>query len=220
MTEQADSALVPELTLEDLVANGTMSEDIARTLRGTAEGRHSFLVVAIPRLAGKSTVMAAMLACAPRGSPMKTVGDDGTDIDALAAASTGGYLVVPEISEYPVTPGYIWGAPVRRVFARIGDDVGLAAALHAPGTSEAIDIVCRGNGVRDEQAKRIALVVYIRSLGTDWRRPTGRRVATVDEILTVRGGRAETHPLHAWNETTDRFENVGEPRRIAGRPRR
>jgi len=65
------------LTLADLVANGTMSSDIAATLRATASGRHSFVVCAIPRLAGKSTVMGAMLAHAPKGAAVKTVGDDG-----------------------------------------------------------------------------------------------------------------------------------------------
>jgi hypothetical protein len=208
---------VADLSLDDLVANGTMSAGIAETLQATAQGRHSFLVVAIPRLAGKSTVMAAMLAHAPKGAPRRTVGDDGVDIEALAAASVGGYLVVPEISEYPVTPGYIWGGPVRRVFARIGEDVALAAALHAAGAYQAIEIVCRGNGVPDEQAARIALVVYIRSLGTDWRRPTGRRIATVHEIVTVRDGQPEARPLHLWDEKADRFETVGEPRRIAVR---
>src|SRR2546422_7326924 len=104
------------LTLADLVANGTMSSDIAATLRATASGRHSFVVCAIPRLAGKSTVMGAMLAHAPKGAAVKTVGDDGVDIEALAAASKNGYLVIPEISEYPVTPGYIWAAPVRPAF--------------------------------------------------------------------------------------------------------
>ena len=203
------------LSLEDLVENGTMSVDIARTLRATAQGRHSFLVVAIPRLAGKSTVMAAMLACAPKGTPVKTVGDDGIDIEGLAAAAAGGYLVVPEISEYPVTPGYIWGARVRRVFARIGQDVALAAALHAPGADEAIEIVCRGNGVPDAQVANIALVVYIRSLGTDWRQPTGRRVATVHEVVGVSGGRPETRLLHRWDERSDRFETPAQPRRIA-----
>jgi hypothetical protein len=205
---------VADLTLADLVANGTMSPGIAATLRAAARGRHSFLVVAIPRLAGKSTVMAAVLAERPRGAPLRTVGDDGVDIDALAAASDGGYLVIPEISEYPVTAGYIWGAPVRRVFARIGDGVALAAALHAPGAEEAVEIVCRGNGVPDAQAARIALVVYIRSLGRDWRQPTGRRIATVHEIVAVRGGRAETRLLHRWDERTDRFETVVAPRRI------
>ena len=205
------------LTLADLTANGTMSPEIAATLRAAVQGRHSFLVVAIPRLAGKSTVMAAMLAHMPKGAPVKTVGDDSTDIDALAAASAGGYLVVPEISEYPVTAGYIWGAPVRHVFARIGEDVALAAALHAPGADEAIEIVCRGNRVPDEQAAEIALVVYIRSLGSDWRRPTGRRIATVHEIVTVRASRPESHLLYRWDEGADRFETLERPRRIAVR---
>lgn len=198
-----------------------MSRDVAATLQATAQGRHSFLVVAIPRLAGKSTVKAAMLEHRPRRAPLKTVGDDGIDIEALAATSVGGYLVVPEISEYPVTPGYIWGATVRRVFARIGEDVALAAALHAPGAEEAFDVVCRGNGVPDEHASRVAIVVYIRSLGTDWRRPTGRRIATVHEVASVRQGRPELRLLHRWDERTDRFETVSEPRRIAaGRPPR
>ena len=203
------------MKLEELVANGTMSPEIASTLQAAVQGRHSFLVVAIPRLAGKSTVMQAMLAHAPSAAPRKTVGDDGVDIDALAAASVGGYLVVPEISEYPVTAGYIWGAPVRSVFSKIGEDIALAAALHAPGADEAIEIVCRGNSVPDEQAAHIALVVYIRSLGRDWRRPTGRRIATVHEIGTVRGGRPETRLLHQWDEAGDRFETIERPRRIA-----
>lgn len=205
------------LTLADLVANGTMSTEIAATLSATARGRHSFLVVAVPRLAGKTTVMAAMLAHRPRGVPLRTVGDDGVDIKALAAAAAGGYLVVPEISEYPVTPGYIWGAPVRRVFAHVGETVALAGALHAPGADEAIEIVCRGNGVTDEPAGSIALVVYIRSLGADWRKPVGRRIATVHEIVAVRDGRPETRLLHRWDERTDRFETLAEPRRIAPR---
>jgi len=208
---------MPALTLADLVANGTMSSDISATLRATANGRHSFLVCAVPRLAGKSTVMGAMLAHAPKGAPVKTVGDDGVGIDALAVASKSGYLVIPEISEYAVAPGYIWGARVRGVFAHIGDDVALAAALHAPGPDEAIEIVCGGNGVPDEQAARILIVVYIRSLGRDWREPTGRRVATVHEIVAVRGGRAETRLLHRWDERADRFETVAQPRRFAAR---
>jgi hypothetical protein len=206
---------VPALTLVDLVANGTMSPEIAATLRATAQGRHSFLVVAIPRLAGKSTVMAAMLAHVPTGAPVATIGPDGTDIDALAVASAGGYLVIPEISEYPVAPGYIWGPPVRRAFARVGKEVAVAAALHAPGADEAMQVVGRGNGVPDAEAAHIAIVVYIRSLGRDWRRPTGRRIATVHEVVGVHDGQAETRLLHRWDERTDRFEAVAQPRRVA-----
>ena len=69
----------------------------------------------------------------------------------------------------------------------------------------------------DEQAARILIVVYIRSLGRDWREPTGRRVATVHEIVAVRGGRAETRLLHRWDERADRFETAAQPRRFAAR---
>ena len=118
-----------------------------------------------------------------------------------------------------MAPGYVWGAPVRRVFSHVGIGVALAAALHAPGADEAMEVVCRGNAVPDEQAGHIAIVAYIRSLGTDWRRPIGRRIATMHEVVGVHDGRAETRLLHHWDERTDRFETLAQPRRIAlGRP--
>jgi hypothetical protein len=78
-----------------------------------------------------------------------------------------------------------------------------------------MEVVCRGNGVPDAQAAQIAVVVYIRSLGRDWRAPTGRRIATVHEVVGVKDGRAETRLLHRWDETADRFETVAQPQRIA-----
>ena len=52
---------MPALSLDDLVANGTMSRSIATTLRRAVEAHRSYLVIALPRLAGKSTVGKAML---------------------------------------------------------------------------------------------------------------------------------------------------------------
>ena len=51
-----------DLDLVALVRNGTMSPEIAATLSVAVRERRSFLVFAVPRLAGKSTVMHAMLA--------------------------------------------------------------------------------------------------------------------------------------------------------------
>src|SRR3990170_331434 len=95
--------------LAELVRNGTMSAEIAATLAGAAEERRAFLVFAVPRLAGKSTVMHAMLAHAPSGTPVRTVGGEPGEVQRLASARGSGYLVIPEISQAPV-PGYIWGA--------------------------------------------------------------------------------------------------------------
>ncbi len=200
-------------TLDDLVANRTMSKDIAATLRATAKGRHSYLVVAIPRFAGKTTVMRAMLAHAPKGTPVQTVEDDGTDVPRLLAASKGGYIVVPEIAKM-MQHGYIWGAPVRKVFEAVGDGISLATALHAPGMEEAMGQITGDNRVPDKDAEKLELVVYIRSLGADVQHPDRRVIATVHEIESVRGGTPKATLLHRWNEKTDRFENLAEPRRI------
>lgn len=193
-----------ELGLKDLVANGTMSEAMAETLGETARLGRSFVVTAIPRLAGKTTVMHAMLGERPDGLPARVTDGSVTQLRSFGRASERGYLVIPEIADAPI-PGYLWGAAVRRIFAALENGFSLATALHSGGTEEAFDVICRQNAVPDEDAERIALVVYIRSLGTDWRNPAGRRVATVDQILGVRSGRPRTRRLHMWDEESDSF---------------
>lgn len=201
---------MPDLTLTDLVANRTMSASVAATLREAARLRRSFVVAAVPRLAGKTTVVQAILAEAPRGTAIRTVGDDGLAIERLAAEARGGYLVVPEISQHPVTPGYIWGKPVRRVFNALGQGTALAAALHAPGVDEAFAMISQANGVPDAEAAHVELFVYLRSLGDDWQAPTRRVVAAVHEITGVTRGRPRTRLLHRWDEGRDRFEDLRE----------
>lgn len=195
-----------ELGLADLVVNGTMSPEIAETLRETARQQRSFVVTARPRLAGKTTVMNAMLGVRPKGVPVRVADGSASQLTQLARSGERGYLVIPEIADAPV-PGYLWGPPVRRVFAALGEGFALATALHSDGTEGAFDVICRENRVPDEHAARISLVVFIRSLGTDWRRPTGRRVTTVDEVLGVSGGRPRTRRLHSWDEATDTFRS-------------
>jgi hypothetical protein len=181
-----------------------MSSDIAETLRATARARRSFIVMAVPRLAGKSTVMQAMLDERPKSAPLRTIAEDGDDIAELLRESRSGYLRIPEISRFPAAPGYIWGAPVRKVFAGVGGGVSLAAALHAPDPDEAFAIICDGCGVSDADAGKIEIVVYLRSLGR-WQEPTRRVVSTVHEIAGVRGGKPTARLLFAWDEASDRF---------------
>jgi len=192
------------LGLDDLVANRTMSSEIAETLRATARARRSFIVMAVPRLAGKSTVMQAMLDERPKSAPLRTIAEDGDDTGELLRQSRGGYIRIPEISRYPAAPGYIWGPPVRKVFAATGDGVSLAAALHAPDPEEAFATICDGCGVSDADAAKVEIVVYLRSLGR-WQEPTRRVVSTVHEITGVRDGKPTTRLLFAWDEATDRF---------------
>lgn len=181
-----------------------MSTDIAATLRDIARRPRSFIVVAVPRLAGKSTVLRAILAERPPSSPVLTIAEDGDDIDELLKKSAGGYLVVPEITKSAAMPGYIWGADVRRVFAAAKDDVSLAATLHAEGPDDAFAQICGGCGVPDEDASKISFAVALRSLGR-WEEPTRRVVQSVHAIDGIRQGKPRTRLLHHWDEQNDRF---------------
>jgi len=195
-----------QIRLADQVANGTMSQEIADVLRETARAHKSFVVMAVPRLAGKTTTMRAMLA--EQSTPVVSLGYDGDEVDPLVARAKGGYLVVPEISRGGWSAGYVWGDPVRRAFNGITQGTALATALHAPDPDEAFAIICQGCGVPDAHAARISLVVYLRSLG-EWEHPTRRVVSTVHEIRGVQNGKPDANLLFRWNEKTDRFERPG-----------
>jgi type IV secretory pathway ATPase VirB11/archaellum biosynthesis ATPase len=181
-----------------------MSPEIAKTLREAARGRQSVIVVAEPRLAGKTTVLRAMLAERPEGAPLVTLAEDGEIIDQLIEKSTGGYLVIPEIARSAARPGYIWGPDVRRIFNAAKESVSLAATLHAAGPDDAFAQICEGCRVPDAEASKIALVVSLRSIGR-WEEPTRRVVQSVHIVDGVREGKPRTKLLHHWDEQHDRF---------------
>jgi len=181
-----------------------MSSDIAQTLREVARGKRSFIVVAVPRLAGKSTVLRAILAERPASAPVLTLAEDGELVDELVRKSAGGYLVIPEITQSAAMPGYIWGADVRRIFKMATGDVSLAATLHAEGPEDAFAQICGGCGVPDGDAAKIAFVVSLRSIGR-WEEPARRVVASVHQIGGVERGRPNARLLYRWDEARDVF---------------
>jgi type IV secretory pathway ATPase VirB11/archaellum biosynthesis ATPase len=197
-------AISSEIRLDDLVANRTMSPDIATTLREIARGRSSAIVFALPRLAGKTTVLRAILAERPPESPLITLAQDGNDIDQLIKKSTGGYLVIPEIAQGAAMPGYIWGEDVRKIFKAAKKSVSLAATLHADGPEDAFAQICEGCGIPDAEASKIEFAVHLRSIGR-WEEPTRRVVQSVNAIEGVRGGKPQMKLLHRWDEQNDRF---------------
>ena len=202
-----------ELTLIDLVRNGTMNADIAAALASVAAEEHSFMVVAVPRFAGKSTVTNAMLHCVPASVPMHRLSGDEAEMERLEHDSGSGYLVVGEFSRAPV-PSYIWGPPVRKVFETMRAGYSLSTALHAPSVDEAYDAICGANGVPDEDASRLSYMVYIQRMGDDedsfW-----RRISEVHEVDRVVEGKPQGRLLYRWRERDDRFEQVDDPRLLA-----
>ncbi len=209
-----------DLVLADLVANRTMSPAMAATLATAAEERRSTLAVAVPRGAGKSTVTYATLAHAPRGTPFHQLSEEHGPHLGIPATADGGYLLMSEVSQAPMLD-YLWGEPVRQVFAALHkQDFALATALHAPGLEEAIEVICGQNGVPSAHASGLDLVFYLRSIGDDWRNPERRVLESLYELDRVERGRPHARLLHRWLENGDQFEEVEAPEfvgRVSGR---
>ena len=93
----------------------------------------------------------------------------------------------------------------------------LATALHAPGVNEAFEVLCHHNGIPDEQAARVELVVYIavyRVRGGG----IARRVAAVYEIAGVADGVPNARLLHRHHVEDDSFEAVASSQFIGTGP--
>jgi hypothetical protein len=204
---------LPEITIAELVRNGTMSAEVAATLWAAAEEQVSFLTVAIPRFAGKSTTSYAVLDLRPPGVPVHHFGGEPGTLERLERERFGGYIVVGEFSQAPV-PGYIWGAPVRRLFETVTSaGYSLQSALHAAGVQEGIQAVTQGNGVPDEHASVFKLVLYIERFGNDlpdfW-----RRISELYEVDRVENGMAVGRTLFRWEREGDRYVQVERPRQF------
>jgi hypothetical protein len=205
-----------EVSIAELVRNGTMSAEMAAVLWAAVDERASFLTAAVPRLAGKSTTSKAALALRRPEVPVHEVRGEPEVMERLERERSGGYLLVEEISKG--RPGiYIWGEPVRRVFESLKAVYALQTALHAPSVAEAVRIVAEENEVGDTLTSTFKLVMYIERFGEDeasyW-----RRVVDLYELHGVEHGQPIGHSLFRWHADADRFEQLSDPHQF-GRDR-
>jgi hypothetical protein len=201
-----------EVTITEMVQNGTLSAEMAAVMWAAVDEQASFLTVAVPQFAGKTTLAHAVLDLRPDHVPLHHVAGERETMERLKQERLGGYLIVGEFSRAPV-PGYIWGEPVRRVFDALGAGYALQTSLHAPGPAEAIHAIIQGNGVAEEQVSTIKLVAYIERFGSS-RANLWRRVTQLYELHGVEGGKVIGQPLFRWNAATDSFEREAMPLRF------
>lgn len=198
------------LSIAYLVQNGTMSAEMAGVLWAAAEEQVSYITVAVPQKAGKSTTANAVLALRPANVAVHPVVGDPDEMALLQRERLGGYLQVAEFS--PRMRGrYIWEEPARRVFETLASGYSLTGSLHAPGAIDGFHEVTKGIGVSDERAKALKLVLYIEVLGERNDPGIRRRLADVYEVTDVKGGDPIGQSLFRWRPESDSFEKVGEP---------
>jgi hypothetical protein len=190
---------------------------MAAVLWAAVDDKISFLTVAIPRFAGKTTMSMAVLDMRAPDVPLQVVYGRAQELEDLKRERRGGYLVVPEFAQAPM-PGYIWGEPVRRVFETVVEGgYSLQSALHARGVEEAIADVVVGNGVTDEQASTFKLVLYIERFGYGYD-SFWRRLTDLYEVHKVENGRPVGQSLFRWDRDADRFEKLSDPHQFGRDP--
>jgi hypothetical protein len=197
------------LSIADLVVNGTLDAEVAGTLWAAVDEQLSFLTVAMPRGAGKTTLASAILGLRRPHVPLHPVLAEPGELAELREAQHGGYIVVGELSPYGM-PSYIWGPPVRDVFDTLQHGYSLQTSLHATSVAEAMHVVTAQNRIGDEAATHLKLVIYIEvARGRDG--GSFRRVSEVFEVDRVVNGVPEGRTLHRWQPGEDRFVKEAEP---------
>ena len=127
-------------TLLDLVRNNTLDLTLASLLWLMVEKKASIVAAAGPQLAGKTTLLSAVLDFMPpayedvltRGSR-----EDFSFLDHMEPSTT--YILVPELSDH--TPAYLWGDKVRALFDALDRGYSMVATIHADTPEQVLDML-------------------------------------------------------------------------------
>jgi hypothetical protein len=215
-----------ELSMVDLVVNGTIAAGPAALLWWGLERGASLLAAGGPGGAGKSTLAHACLSFLPDGARAYAVA--GRDDPLLVPAGDGPtYLLISELSRHG-RPSYLSGAAARRAFALVRAGLRVVGTLHADSVDEAIANLGDEVELSPEDIASVALIAITRvegwSAGSGPRRiarpqpgeaPVRRRVVEIG-LLGPAPGRGVRHvTLAAWGAAPGRLEIAAPPAGIA-----
>ena len=190
-----------DLTVLELVRNGSMSAEMASTLWAAMDDRASFIVAAGPRQAGKSTTTEAILDFLPGSVPRHDLTGDKAQMAALAASPDGGYLVVSEFSDH--TPRYLRGEQVVQVFDTADRGFSIAGTLHADTPEQTFWELGSHGPISDSQLGSIGYLVFLGVRG--WPEDPVRWVSSIWEVDDVESGAPRGRLLCRWDSAAARF---------------
>ena len=159
MTQQFN--LAPAVSLLGLVENGTIDLRIASLLWFLAEKKASVIVAAPPSLAGKTTVLEAMVSMAPPWYQVIAAKGEEEDFSFLSNTDPRvTYVLVHEISDH--LPTYLWGSKVRTMFEALAMGYSLVATMHAGSAEEVVSQLTSDElGVPEAFIKNLDVVIIL-----------------------------------------------------------
>lgn len=148
-------------SLLGLIDNGTLDFRTAALLWLLVDRKSSILAAAGPQLAGKTTLLTALLDVMP--SVYKHVLTRGKHEDfsfLLDTVPEETYVLVAELSNH--TPAYLWGDAVKKLFDALDAGYSMLATMHADTPEETLDIL-RDYPVfiPDSQLHKVGVVVNL-----------------------------------------------------------
>lgn len=165
-----------------LIERGALDVRVAAFLSLAVEARASFIVVAEPHEAGKTTLLTALLDFLPESTqPVYLRGwyERFSFLDTLPP--DGAYLLCNEISSH--LPTYLWGHGVRRVFAAAATGYPLATTMHACGAADAFEQLA--GYPLDVPVEHLAAIDLVITIGVGYAsNKLLRRVARIERIHT------------------------------------
>ncbi len=150
------------LSIADLMEVGTITPEAAGYALWRIAHGASFLTGAVPGGAGKSTVLADLLAMLPPGEQIVTTPDDRAVEAASAQKDRAGNCYLCHEFGSGMWYGYLWGRAVGQ-FMGLSDRGGrIAGCLHADDALQTRDILVTPTlGVTAETFSDIGLLVYM-----------------------------------------------------------
>lgn len=149
------------LSVLGLVKNETLDLDTAALLWLLVEHKCSVIVAAVPQLAGKTTLLSAVMDLAPpRYSLVYTRGrsEDFAFLDHTSPDST--YIMVSELSNH--LPSYMWGRNVRTLFDALDTGYSLAATIHSGSPEQVLALLASEPvGIPRDLLANVGVVVNI-----------------------------------------------------------
>lgn len=193
------------LSIVEIMAAGSMPSRLIALLWVGMERGASLLVAANPPLAGKTTILTALMSLTPPETLVYFTRGIGESF-ALPppAGSHPTYLLVNEMSDH--LPVYTWGRYARRAFELLCEGYSLGTTMHADSAREVIQQLEGELGVPRRQ---IARLTFILSLHVAY----GARQRRVREVafLRPRGGGLALRTIARWQEEGDRFQVLDDP---------
>lgn len=179
-------------SIVELVRDGTLDASTTALLWVLVEARVPLVVAAGPSGTGKSTLLQALLAFLPPGTPTRELAGYAEDFGWLPEAATLGWrphgfrglaaaaaratdldgsveptstvLVAHELSDH--LPVYTWGEAARIVVRALSLGYGLGATIHAESLEEVFDeLGGRDVGLTQDELSRLGVVLVLRVVG-------------------------------------------------------